>query len=176
MLPFRSELLLRYCLHPSLGFLHDAAAVGVKVDTPSNADAADRAVIERRSRKPCARFTNGIRFGLGFRFERTCRAWSCEKGCGETENLLHRQCRIFDFKPHNEITLRSPEAIERAEAEAGHTIDSYEGFRSDFIHFSVSLAAPRDPDLNVPKGSSAETHNSLHLSPKAFAHFFNWWA
>ena len=161
---------------PDLGFLHDAAAVGIDVETPmAQGGDADRAVIERRSRKPCARFLNGVRFGLGFVFERTCRPWTCVHGCGETDNLLHRQCRIFDFKPHNQVTLFSPEAVERAEAALGHPADSYEGFRSDYIHFSVSLAAPRDPDASVPPASAAETHNSIHLSPKAFAHFFNWW-
>lgn len=60
------------------------------------------------------------------------------------------------------------------EREVGHPFDSYEGFRSDFIHFSVSLDAPRDGDKNT-KSVDAETHNSLHLTPKAFAHFFAWW-
>lgn len=52
--------------------------------------------------------------------------------------------------------------------------DSYEGFRSDYIHFSVSVVAP----LNPPKENAddnAENQNSLHLTPKAFAHFFAWW-
>ena len=53
-------------------------------------------------------------------------------------------------------------------------MDSYEGFRSDYIHFSVSLVAPtscvgKDDDEN------AEKNNSLHFSPKAFAHFSSWW-
>jgi hypothetical protein len=160
---------------PDLSFLHDAAAVGADVELPVEHGDAERAIIERRSRKPCARFLNGIRFGLGFKFERTCRPWSCTKGCGDTMNLLHRQCRIFDFKPHNEVTLYSPDHVKRAVAEAGHPMDSYEGFASDYIHFSVSIAAPRDPDTPIPPLSAAETHNSLHLSPKAFAHFFNWW-
>jgi hypothetical protein len=160
---------------PDLGFLHDAAALGIDIDSPVAPGDADRDIISRRSRKPCARFLNGIRFGLGFKFERTCRPWTCTQGCGDTDNLLHRQCRFFNFKPHNQVTLRSPEAIEQAEAEVGHEVDSFEGFRSDYIHFSVSLAAPHDVDIPVPPASAAETHNSLHLTPKAFAHFFNWW-
>jgi hypothetical protein len=61
--------------------------------------------------------------------------------------------------------------------EAGHEVDSYEGFRSDYIHFSVSLVAPREAGgvEAMAKGSAAVTHSSIHMNPKAFAHFFNWW-
>lgn len=158
---------------PDLAYLHDAAAVGTDTG-PEDINEVDRLMIERRSVKPCARFMNGVRFGLGFGFERTCRPWTCH-GCGETDNLLHRQCRLFQFRPHNSVVLRSPQAIERMEAQAGHAIDSYEAFRSDYIHFSVSLVAPRENEGVAPRGTTAETHNSLHLSPKAFAHFFAWW-
>ncbi|KAL1408382.1 Protein SABRE [Vanrija albida] len=157
---------------PDLTSLHDAAAVG-NDDAPTDQEAADRALILRRAKKPCARFLNGIRFGIGFRFERTCRPWTCKED-GETDNLLHRQCRAFTFSPHQTVILRTPEAYERMEKEVGHPFDSYEGFRSDFIHFSVSLDAPRDGDKDQ-KSVDAETHNSLHLTPKAFAHFFAWW-
>lgn len=145
-------------------------------DQPEDEEEADRNLIERRSTKPCARFLNGVRFGLGFVFERTCRWWTCNK-CGKTDNLLHRQCRIFDFRPHNTVVLKTPQVVERLTLEAGHPMDSYERFRSDYIHFSVSLVAPREPNGVSPegRGSDAETHSSIHMTPKAFAHFFNWW-
>jgi hypothetical protein len=53
--------------------------------------------------------------------------------------------------------------------------DSYEGFRSDYIHFSVSLVAPIAAKPGVDDNEDAEKNNSLHFSPKAFAHFFAWW-
>jgi hypothetical protein len=60
------------------------------------------------------------------------------------------------------MTLQSPE-------------DSYNGFRSDFIHLSVSLTSslqlPELPKLGKPRRAS-----SLHLSPKSFAHFWSWWS
>jgi hypothetical protein len=46
--------------------------------------------------------------------------------------------------------------------------DSYRDFRSDFIHFSFSLAASTKEDR--------ATTNALHLTPKAFAHFWAWWS
>jgi hypothetical protein len=53
-------------------------------------------------------------------------------------------------------------------------VDSYDGFRSDYIHFSVSVTCPlREIDPDHPPDSAS--HNSLHLSPKAFAHFNSWW-
>ena len=53
-------------------------------------------------------------------------------------------------------------------------VDSYEGFRSDYIHFSVSVVAPLN-EVNETMRENAENQNSLHMSPKAFAHFFAWW-
>lgn len=44
--------------------------------------------------------------------------------------------------------------------------DSYRRFRSDFIHFSFSLAASTQTCNDVT--------NALHLTPKAFAHFWAW--
>lgn len=165
---------------PDLTNYDDKAAVGMEspmtVD-PTDAAEADRKYIEKKSIKPCARFLNGIRFGIGFRFERTCRPWSCHRGCGDTMNLLHRQCRIFDFIPHQAVRLRRADVVEKMEADVGHAVDSYEGFRSDFIHFSISLDAPRNRRREKQHlvNAGADSNNSLYLSPKAFAHFFSWW-
>ena len=49
--------------------------------------------------------------------------------------------------------------------------DSYNGFRSDFIHLSISLTSCIRPmKLGHLKNSS-----TLHLTPKTFAHFWAWW-
>lgn len=64
--------------------------------------------------------------------------------------------------------------------------DSFAGFRSDFIHFSISLTSP----LTLPLPSNAgkvetpplddvavdgEGYNSLHFGPQAATHFWAWW-
>lgn len=49
--------------------------------------------------------------------------------------------------------------------------DSFNEFRSDFIHLSTSLTS----SVRHRKTSSRVTSNSFHLSPKAFAHFWAWW-
>ena len=77
-------------------------------------------MIQRRYTKPCARFVGGVRVGFGFRFERTCREWSCKHNCGSTVNLARRRCRLFDFKRHQDVLLRNPQAIETEETKLGH--------------------------------------------------------
>ncbi len=47
-------------------------------------------------------------------------------------------------------------------------VDSFEGFRSDHVHFSPSLTT-------LSQGVNAEESSSFHFSPKGFAHFFAWW-
>lgn len=81
---------------------------------------SEEELIRRRYTKPCARFLGGVRVGFGFRFERTCREWSCRHNCGATENLARRRCRIFDFKKHQDVIMRNPQAVEQAEQELGH--------------------------------------------------------
>lgn len=61
--------------------------------------------------------------------------------------------------------------------------DSFAGFRSDFIHFSISLTSPLS--LSLPSNSDSsenfapivekEGYNSLHFSPIASSHFWRWW-
>ncbi|WWD18325.1 hypothetical protein CI109_102775 [Kwoniella shandongensis] len=134
-------------------------------------DESDSHLIERRYTKPCARFVNGVKVGFGFKFERTCRPWTCNEGCGPTMNLMHRQCHITQFRQHQQVVLRSPEAIKKDEKRLGRPVDSYEGFRSDYIHFSVSLVTPTK---NIPT-DQPEMVNSLHFAPKSTYHFLSWW-
>ncbi|KAK8858435.1 hypothetical protein IAR55_002662 [Kwoniella newhampshirensis] len=140
-------------------------------DSDDDHEESDTALIERRYTKPCARFVNGVKVGFGFKFERTCRPWTCKEGCGSTMNLMHRQCHITHFKQHQQVILRSPDAVKRDEKRLGRSVDSYEGFRSDYIHFSVTLVTPTQ---EVP-ASKHEMVNSLHFAPKSTYHFLSWW-
>lgn len=48
--------------------------------------------------------------------------------------------------------------------------DSYRGFRSDFIHLSISLTSSvRSSKAANPRPSS------IYLTPQGFAHFWKWW-
>jgi hypothetical protein len=58
--------------------------------------------------------------------------------------------------------------------------DSFAGFRSDFIHFSLSITSPMERAemgrLNVEPGPPGRAgYNSMHFSPEAVTHFWAWW-
>ncbi|XP_006460255.1 hypothetical protein AGABI2DRAFT_117215 [Agaricus bisporus var. bisporus H97] len=111
-------------------------------------------------RKICAELHSGVRWGIGFVFERTCDA-QCGKCSG---HVFQRQCRLFDFVPHYAVRLESKSSLPTLKG----IDDSYKEFRSDFIHFSFSLTA------STKEGCA--TTNALHLTPKAFTHFWAWWS
>ena len=103
----------------SLAALNDHAALGVEqVIDENHAQTLEHALLDRRYTKPCARFMNGVRVGFGFSLERTCRHHSCkDEGCDSTaESLMHRRCRITDFKRHQDVILRNKQAVKRDEA------------------------------------------------------------
>ncbi|KIL00625.1 hypothetical protein PAXRUDRAFT_821523 [Paxillus rubicundulus Ve08.2h10] len=112
--------------------------------------------------KICAKLSSGVRFGVGTVFERTCGV-ECNKCTGSS---FDRGCRFFHFRSHHSVQLvkteTSKDQINR---------DSYRGFRSDFIHLSISLtsAVRQDSPDFVPRPSS------FHLTPKAFSNFWSWW-
>ncbi|VVT53361.1 uncharacterized protein SAPINGB_P003535 [Magnusiomyces paraingens] len=79
--------------------------------------------------------------------------------------------RTFQFRPHYEVTLSKPEYVDDLS-----TYDAYRGFRSDYIHMAISVISPSHTEYNSDDGESvSNSYNSVHLSPKAFAHFHKWW-
>ncbi|KAI0081718.1 hypothetical protein K474DRAFT_1133165 [Panus rudis PR-1116 ss-1] len=114
-----------------------------------------------RYQKVCAKLTSGVRFGVGIALER-----SCGPECPDCHGRpFQRRCRLFTFRPHYEVMLER----KHTKPELKSAQDSYNGFRSDFIHLSISLTSA------IFKGRSQQL-NSIHLSPKLFAHFWAWWS
>jgi hypothetical protein len=114
-------------LNHSLNALNDHAALGVEqIIDEDNDEAQEETLITRRYTKPCAEFMNGVQVGFGFALERTCRPHSCEDdGCDSTtESLMHRSCRITDFKRHQDVILRNKQAVRRDEDRLGRVSDS----------------------------------------------------
>jgi hypothetical protein len=105
-------------------------------------------------KKTIAEFKNGIRMGIGFVFERTC-----GPDCGVCNS--QKTCRLFLFRSHHDIYIRG-------NPEAGP--DSFSQFRSDFVHFSLSLTSPVKERITLFNAAS-----SVHLSGLTFAHFWHWW-
>ena len=129
--------------------------------------------------KMCANLCSGIRFGVGAMFERTCNRVECSKCTG---SLFDRDCRSFDFRPHHTVQLVKidpsmpqvsfllqslPTGLKRAQVDH----DSYHGFRSNFIHLSISITSA----LRRASTNSDPQPSSFHLTPKAFASFWSWW-
>ncbi|CEQ42515.1 SPOSA6832_04335, partial [Sporobolomyces salmonicolor] len=147
----------------------DSSAHGSTAGFAEYDGASDADEIEEESAywiKICAKCINGVRWGMGLVPERTCRD-DCEHDGCRGLSPFHRQCRIFDFIPHWK--------------------DSFAGFRSDFVHFSLSLTSPAT--LSLPnREASADPrddasvdyvgehgYNSFHFTPQAITHFQRWW-
>ncbi|KAI0796722.1 golgi-body localization protein domain-containing protein [Abortiporus biennis] len=114
----------------------------------------------RDFKKVCAKFTSGVRFGVGIVLERSCGP-ECPDCSGRA---FERRCRLFTFKPHYQVMLERKVGKPPLKS----SDDSYNGFRSDFIHLSISLISSINQTGN-------QGFSSIHLSPKLFAHFWSWW-
>ncbi|TFK75811.1 hypothetical protein BDN72DRAFT_809463 [Pluteus cervinus] len=112
--------------------------------------------------KICGKLQAGVRFGIGVVLERAC-GDECLKCTGQA---FYRNCRHFTSRPHFDIR---PERKSSVPAPRSHE-DSYNGFRSDFIHLSISLTSAIAPRRHQSRTSS------LHLTPMTFTHFWSWWS
>jgi hypothetical protein len=84
---------------------------------------------------------------------------------------------MFDFKPHYEVALRADSEdkgkVSQVEPRFKPRVyqisfqDSFLGFRSDFIHCGFSMHSPITPE------SDEASPNSIHLTPRVFAHLWS---
>jgi hypothetical protein len=81
--------------------------------------------------------------------------------------------RSSEFRPHYDVVLKNPLALHDVDLD---TYDAFRGFRSHHIHLSIAVAAPFDKNWVGADSMPSESYNSVHLSPKFFSHFFNWWS
>ena len=80
--------------------------------------------------------------------------------------------RTFDFKPHYDVVLKNPDF---AKAPESLEYDAFRGFRSEHIHMSVAVSAPHDRDWNVSNLRPSNNYNAVHLTPRFFTLFLDWW-
>ncbi|KAF7331891.1 hypothetical protein MKEN_00069400 [Mycena kentingensis (nom. inval.)] len=116
----------------------------------------------RAFKKICAKLRSGVCFGVGFVLERACGS-ECSSCSG---SAFHRKCRFFDFRPHYQVQLEKKSRV----PEVKTADDTYNGFRSDFIHLSTSLSS----SLNARSGKQIQS-SSFHLTAQVFTHFWSWW-
>lgn len=60
--------------------------------------------------KICAKFINGVRWGLGAVLEHACTADCPKAGC-KGKTAFNRQCRFFDFIPHWDVHTKTKDAV-----------------------------------------------------------------
>ncbi|KAI0677563.1 golgi-body localization protein domain-containing protein [Trametes maxima] len=131
----------------------------------SYGDGAEKSIptgaIPRKAQTICAKFRSGVCFGVGFVLERACGP-ECPRCCGKP---FDRNCRLFTFKPHYDVKLGWKDGV----PEVKSAEDSYNGFRSDFIHMSISLTSGLQKNAGLHP-------STIHLSPEVFSHFWSWWS
>ncbi|KAK3399329.1 mitochondrial protein from FMP27-domain-containing protein [Sordaria brevicollis] len=89
------------------------------------------------------------------------------------EQAIENGKRNFEFKPHYEVVLKSPQY---AKPQNGLPYDAFRGFRSQHIHLSVAIRAPVDREWTATNPPPSRSYNAVHLTPRFFTHFFSWLA
>ena len=140
----------RHALH---GVQSDAASISSKASTLSSSSHKSNDMFK----KVVMKLSGHVRWLAGLVFERDV------DGGG----------RSFGFVPHYAITLRTPS---HAKAPPGRAYDAFRGFRSQYIHLSIAVVAPVDRDWSVTNLKPSSSYNSIHMTPRFFTHFFDWWS
>ena len=81
--------------------------------------------------------------------------------------------RSFDFEPHYNVVLKEPRF---AKCSPELEYDAFRGFRSNYIHLSIAVKAPVNREWSVSNMKASKSYNTVHLTPRFFTHFFDWWA
>ncbi|PNY27019.1 Uncharacterized protein TCAP_03051 [Tolypocladium capitatum] len=88
------------------------------------------------------------------------------------ERAIENGKRRFDFTPHYDVVLKNPIY---AKSEGAVPYDAMRGFRSRHIHLSIAVRAPVDRDWMSQNPEPSRSYNTVHLTPRFFTHFFEWW-
>ncbi|KAK2589939.1 Protein SABRE [Conoideocrella luteorostrata] len=89
------------------------------------------------------------------------------------ERAIENGERSFSFKPHYAVVLKNP--VYAKPAEDGLPYDAMRGFRSRHIHLSIAVRAPVDRDWMTRNPDPSRSYNTVHLTPRFFTHFYQWW-
>lgn len=105
------------------------------------------------------------------------------------ERDLDQGGRSFQFVPHYNVILRTRERAHALQQHVCHInlgihsaltrcqgYDAFKGFRSNHIHLSIAIVAPLDRDWSIRNGKPSSSYNTVHLTPRFFTHFFDWWS
>lgn len=132
-----------------------------------------RNVRQAQFSKVCMRLSQGVRWGASLRHEHTCRDGICVLVPRCEGSLFHRECRLFERRPHWTVIQRSGEFMNTLPKEKRD--DSFYSWRSDFTHLGISIFSPENglSAYGERWGRSRGTNN-LYFSPLAWQHFWAW--
>lgn len=105
------------------------------------------------------------------------------------ERDLDQGGRSFEFTPHYNVTLRTPRHAEAPPGQVRQSwvrspitlmvlqvYDAFRGFRSNHIHLSIAVVAPLNRDWTTKNVKPSMSYNAVHMTPRFFTHFFDWWS
>ncbi|KAI8966760.1 mitochondrial protein from FMP27-domain-containing protein [Daldinia sp. FL1419] len=90
------------------------------------------------------------------------------------EQAIENGKRNFEFKPHYEVILKSPQHAKSDDNSLPY--DAFRGFRSEHIHLSIAIRAPVGRDWASSEVQPSKSYNAVHLTPRFFTHFFAWYS
>ncbi|KAE8231965.1 hypothetical protein CF326_g3008 [Tilletia indica] len=166
---------------PDLQDYMDLAASGhgskSPVDTTGNeatvTGSHERYMVQPRFQKVCLKLSNGVRWGVGLIYERTCTPDTCKRRPRCKGSPFYRECRFWDRVPHWKVLTKSKQHVEQAPESLRS--DSFEGWRSHHIHPSLSIYSPKEGIAGYGSVRKQEgLTNSLYFSPLAWEHFWRW--
>ncbi len=93
-------------------------------------------------RKIVIKLTNGVRWGAGLHGERTCDDETCPRRPKCKGEPFYRECRIFERIDHWKVVTKTREYFDSLPEDERR--DSYRGWRSHHLHFSLSVFSPKN--------------------------------
>ncbi|CAO3623552.1 unnamed protein product [Cunninghamella echinulata] len=114
------------------------------------------------------KLSGGVQMGIGCHLERLCSS-HCQV-CQHTKKT--KRCQFLFFKPHYQVVYKTKDQVDV------NSHDAYAGFRSDYIHLSISIikissVSSLDNDQAPPP---LQDINAMHLSPQSIQHFLQWYS
>ncbi|KAI3476897.1 hypothetical protein L1887_61488 [Cichorium endivia] len=127
-------------------------------------------------RKIVIKLTNGVRWGAGLHGERTCDDETCPRRPKCKGEPFYRECRIFERIDHWKVVTKTREYFDSLPEDERR--DSYRGWRSHHLHFSLSVFSPKNGISGYggqqSHASRLDAVNNFYFTPLAWAHFWAW--
>lgn len=154
---------------PNLRDYIDSAATGMGSRDPTeNSDGATQhsgatsdllgryRAVDYEFTKVCAKFINGVRWGIGVVLERAC-GEDCSKSTCHGKTPFHRQCRIFDFIPHWEVHTKTEAAI-GPQGEVSARAAALRAEADETIALSLKTRSPISAPISFTSPSRSRRH------------------